>query len=80
MDRTLAVLKGATPAAAIAKYPGSVPSLGSSNGAFASLGAEDGATSTVKPVGGASGGTTYYTPASESSSASGMLLNYLLGN
>jgi phospholipid/cholesterol/gamma-HCH transport system substrate-binding protein len=80
MDRTLAVLHGATPAAAIAKYPGPTPTLGSSNAAFAGLGAEGGATSTVKPVGGAAGGTTYYTPASESSSASGMLLNYLLGN
>jgi len=80
MDRTLAVLKGATPSEAIARYPGSVPTLGSSNGAFSSLGAEGGAASTVKPVGGASGGTTYYTPSSESSGASGMLLNYLLGN
>jgi ABC-type transporter Mla subunit MlaD len=80
MDRTLAVLNGATPAQAIAKYPGSVPSLGASNGAFASLGSEGGVTSTVKPVGGASGGTTYYTPSSEGSGASEMLLNYLLGN
>jgi phospholipid/cholesterol/gamma-HCH transport system substrate-binding protein len=80
MDRTLAVLNGATPAAAIAKYPGTVPSLGASNGALASLESEGGAGATVKPVGGAAGGTTYYTPASESSSASGMLLNYLLGN
>jgi len=31
-------------------------------------------------VGGASGGTTYYTPSAESSGAGGMLLNYLLGN
>jgi phospholipid/cholesterol/gamma-HCH transport system substrate-binding protein len=80
MDRTLAVLKGATPAEAIAKYPGSVPSLGSSNGAFANLGSEGGSASTVEPVGGASGGTTYYTPSAESSGAGGMLLNYLLGN
>jgi phospholipid/cholesterol/gamma-HCH transport system substrate-binding protein len=81
MDRTLAVLKGATPAQAIAKYPGSVPTLGASNGAFSSLASEGGAASTAKPVGGASGGTTYYTPsAEESSGASGMLLNYLLGN
>lgn len=80
MDRTLAVLNGATPAAAIARYPGTVPSLGASNGALASLESEGGSTSTVKPVGGAAAGTTYYTPASESSSASGMLLNYLLGN
>ena len=81
MDRTLAVLKGATPAAAIARYPGAVPSLGSSNSSFANLGSEGGsAATTTEPVGGASGGTTYYKPASESSEASGMLLNYLLGN
>jgi phospholipid/cholesterol/gamma-HCH transport system substrate-binding protein len=80
MDRTLAVLNGATPAEAIAKYPGSVPALGSGNSAFGSLGSAGGAASTVTPVGGASGGTTYYTPSAESSEASGMLLNYLLGN
>ena len=34
----------------------------------------------AKPVGGASAGTTYYTPSAESSGADGMLLNYLLGN
>ena len=78
MDRTLAVLNGATPAEAIAKYPGSVPSLGSENSALAALSSEGGPTSTVQPVGGASAGTTYYSPAAES--ASGMLLNYLLGN
>ncbi|HEV2944704.1 MAG TPA: MlaD family protein [Solirubrobacteraceae bacterium] len=81
MDRTLAVLNGATPAQAIAKYPGSVPTLGEGAGALSGLGPEGGATSTTKPVGGASGATTYYTPSAESSSgASGMLLNYLLGN
>jgi hypothetical protein len=31
-------------------------------------------------VGGASAGTTYYKPSPESSTASGLLLNYLLGN
>ncbi|HEY5343979.1 MAG TPA: MlaD family protein [Solirubrobacteraceae bacterium] len=80
MDRTLAVLNGATPAAAIAKYPGSVPSLGSDNSALAALSSEAGVTPAVQPVGGASAGTTYYSPSTESSSASGMLLNYLLGN
>lgn len=80
MDRTLAVLNGATPAAAIAKYPGSVPSLGSDGSALAALSSEAGATSTVAPVGGAAAGTTYYSPSAEGSSASGMLLNYLLGN
>jgi hypothetical protein len=34
----------------------------------------------AKPVGGASAGTTYYTPSAESSGADGMLLNDLLGN
>jgi hypothetical protein len=81
MDRTLAVLNGATPAQAIAKYPGPVPTLSESLGAFSSSGSAGGASSTVAPVGGASGGTTYYTPsAEESSGASGLLLNYLLGN
>jgi phospholipid/cholesterol/gamma-HCH transport system substrate-binding protein len=80
MDRTLAVLNGATPAEAIAKYPGSVPSLGSDGSALAALSSEAGATSTVAPVGGAAAGTTYYSPSAESSSANGMLLNYLLGN
>ncbi len=80
MDRTLAVLNGATPAAAIAKYPGSVPSLGSDGSALAALSSEAGTSSTVAPVGGAAAGTTYYSPSAESSSANGMLLNYLLGN
>jgi phospholipid/cholesterol/gamma-HCH transport system substrate-binding protein len=77
MARTLAVLKGATPAEAIAKYPGPATEPGSS-GATASPGGESSAT--AKPVGGASAGTTYYAPSPESSSADGMLLNYLLGN
>ena len=80
MDRTLAVLNGASPAQAIAKYPGPVPTLAESAGALSSAGAAGGATSTTQPVGGASAGTTYYTPSAESSEASGMLLNYLLGN
>ncbi len=76
MARTLAVLKGATPAEAIAKYPGAatVPA----SGAAGTPGGESAAT--AKPVGGASAGTTYYTPSAESSGADGMLLNYLLGN
>jgi hypothetical protein len=72
MQRTLAVLGGATPAQAIAQYPGSVP-------AFDGSGTGEGATS-ARPVGGSSAGTTYYTPSPESSEAGGMLLNYLLGN
>jgi phospholipid/cholesterol/gamma-HCH transport system substrate-binding protein len=75
MERTLAVLRGATPAQAIAEYPGTVDL-----GAGASSSTE--ATGAAQPVGGSSGGTTYYTPAGENaaSSAGGLLLNYLLGN
>lgn len=74
MKRTLAVLKGATPAQAIAKYPGSI----SAAGALEGLGGA-GAAGSSQPVGGSSAGTTYYSPAPESG-AGGMLLNYLLGN
>lgn len=75
MARTLAVLKGATPAQAIAKYPGSISAASALRGLEA---AGEGAGS-AQPVGGSSSGTTYYTPPSESG-ADGMLLNYLLGN
>ncbi len=79
MQRTLAVLKGMTPAQAIAKYPGSV--TGEANGAAGTLPTASGATPTAQPVGGAAAGTTYYSPsAKKASEASGMLLNYLLGN
>jgi phospholipid/cholesterol/gamma-HCH transport system substrate-binding protein len=76
MARTLAVLKGATPAQALARYPGSAPTSGEAPG----LGAASGTAPAAQPVGGASAGTTYYTPSAESSGADGMLLNYLLGN
>src|SRR4029077_4035863 len=76
MDRTLAVLKGATPAQAIAQFPGST----SGSGALGGAGVPGEGASGAQPVGGSSSGTTYYTPSSESSGASGMLLNYLLGN
>lgn len=72
MLRTLAVLKGMTPAQAIAKYPGS-ETTGTSTAP------SSGSTPTAQPVGGAASGTTYYSP-EESSEASGLLLNYLLGN
>jgi ABC-type transporter Mla subunit MlaD len=75
MARTLAVLKGATPAQALAKYPGSAPSAAEVSGAGGHVGS-----STAQPVGGTSAGTTYYTPSPESGGTSGMLLNYLLGN
>jgi ABC-type transporter Mla subunit MlaD len=75
MDRTLAVLKGATPAQALSEYPGSAPAAGALSGA----GAGETGGAAAQPVGGASAGTTYYTPAAEAG-AGGMLLNYLLGN
>jgi hypothetical protein len=76
MARTLAVLKGATPAQALARYPGSAPGAAEIIGA----GAPAPASSVARPVGGASAGTTYYKPSPEGTGASGMLLNYLLGN
>jgi phospholipid/cholesterol/gamma-HCH transport system substrate-binding protein len=76
MARTLAVLKGATPAEATAKYPGATTVAGGSAGV---TGAGEPA-AVAKPVGGSSAGTTYYSPSAESSGADGMLLNYLLGN
>jgi len=75
MDRTLAVLKGDTPAQALAAYPGSAPAAGALSGA----GSGGGSAPAAQPVGGASAGTTYYAPAAEAG-AGGMLLNYLLGN
>jgi phospholipid/cholesterol/gamma-HCH transport system substrate-binding protein len=77
MQRTLAVLKGMTPAQAIAHYPGSI--AGETGGA-STQSLSSSSTSSAQPVGGAAAGTTYYTPGEESSQASGMLLNYLLGN
>jgi ABC-type transporter Mla subunit MlaD len=73
MARTLAVLKGLTPAQAIARYPGSIAAAEAGGRAPAPSAA-------AGPVGGASSGTTYYTPSSEEPAADGMLLNYLLGN
>ncbi|MGA9286561.1 MAG: MlaD family protein [Solirubrobacteraceae bacterium] len=77
MQRTLAVLKGMTPAQAIAKYPGSFKSETTAGSGTQT--AASGSTAAAQPVGGAAAGTTYYSP-EESSEASGMLLNYLLGN
>jgi ABC-type transporter Mla subunit MlaD len=75
LARVAAVARGATAAQALAEYPGSegaaVPT--------AAAPSTNGSSATAQPVGGASAGTTYYTPSSESSEASGMLLNYLLG-
>ncbi len=77
MQRTLAVLKGMTPAQAIARYPGSIAG---ETGAADNEPITSTSTSSAQPVGGAAAGTTYYTPGEESSQAGGMLLNYLLGN
>ncbi len=77
MERTLAVIEGATPAQALAKYPGSAPSIAEMEGTTAS---SSGSGSAAQPVGGSTSGTTYYSPAAESSQAGGLLLNYLLGN
>ncbi len=74
--RTLAVMKGATPAQALAKYPGATTGEGEASDA----GLAGGSTAAAAPVGGSTSGTTYYAPASEDSEAGGLLLNYLLGN
>jgi phospholipid/cholesterol/gamma-HCH transport system substrate-binding protein len=80
MARVEAMLKGATLSQAMAEYPGAEAGNGVANAlGGGELGA--GLTSAVaQPVGGASAGTTYYTPPSESAEAGGLLLNYLLGN
>jgi phospholipid/cholesterol/gamma-HCH transport system substrate-binding protein len=79
MARTLAVLNGASPAQAIAKYPGS-PTSTTTLLASELRGSSRATSLTAQPVGGTSAGTTYYAPPSESSQAGGLLLNYLLGN
>ncbi len=76
MERIMAIAHGATPSQAITKYPGS-EGAGSLFGGGGSRGA---LAPTAQPVGGASAGTTYYTPSGEGSEAGGLLLNYLLGN
>jgi ABC-type transporter Mla subunit MlaD len=76
MERTLAVLEGSTPAQAIAKYPGSAPTIAEMEGAVPA----SSTAATTQPVGGSTSGTTYYSPSAESSQAGGLLLNYLLGN
>jgi ABC-type transporter Mla subunit MlaD len=82
MARTLAVLNGATPAQAAAKYPGSEPSAKELGAAALGAGLlpTGGSDATTQPVGGSSAGTTYYSPEAEASGAGGLLLNYLLGN
>lgn len=70
-QRTLAVLEGATPAQAIAEFPGNegeAPAPGTSS-----------SKATATPVGGAASKTTYYTPGAEPAGISERLLEYLLG-
>ncbi len=74
MARVEAMLKGASLSQAMAEYPGAEAPAGP-----AGTGAS-GPSAVAQPVGGASAGTTYYTPPSESAEAGGLLLNYLLGN
>jgi phospholipid/cholesterol/gamma-HCH transport system substrate-binding protein len=71
MARTLAVMNGATPAQAIAKYPGATTSAGEA----AAPGLTGGAAATTAPVGGSTSGTTYYPPTAEGTEAGGLLLN-----
>jgi len=81
MARTLAVMKGATPAEAEAKYPGPTPTAKElSSASLGTGGAGSGSTPAAQPVGGSTAGTTYYSPEAEASGAGGLLLNYLLGN
>ncbi len=76
--RIAALAHGATVAQALAEYPGSeAASPFGTGGAGTPFTA--GSPAVAQPVGGASAGTTYYTPSSETE-AGGLLLNYLLGN
>jgi len=80
MARTLAVLKGATPTQAIAKYPGPTTTGGGAAPSPSGAGAGAGSSAAAQPVGGSTSGTTYYAPPSEGAEAGGLLLNYLLGS
>jgi phospholipid/cholesterol/gamma-HCH transport system substrate-binding protein len=77
MARTLAVVNGATPAQAIAKYPGPIEVGGKEVAAPSTTGSTG---ATAQPVGGSTSGTTYYAPSDEATGADGLLLNYLLGS
>ncbi|HUN79036.1 MAG TPA: MlaD family protein [Solirubrobacteraceae bacterium] len=75
--RLAAIARGESAAQAIAQFPTTSSSAASpSSLPTATLGT---GTPGAQPVGGASAGTTYYLPPSESSEAGGLLLNYLLG-
>ena len=77
MARTLAVLKGATPAQATAKYPGATTVTG---GQRRGRGAGQGRRGGRQPGRRLERGHHLLHAVGESSSADGMLLNYLLGN
>ena len=79
MARVEAMLKGATLSQAMAEYPGSEGAENPAGTGAGTAGANL-PSAVAQPVGGASSGTTYYSPPSESSEAGGLLLNYLLGN
>lgn len=80
MARTLAVIKGATPAQALAEFPGPKGTAQELVGGVPSVAPAGGEATTSQPVGGSTSGTTYYSPSSEGAEAGGLLLNYLLGN
>jgi phospholipid/cholesterol/gamma-HCH transport system substrate-binding protein len=80
MARTLAVLKGATPAQALAKYPGATTTSEGEAPAPPVPATSGSPEPSATPVGGSTAGTTFYTPPSEGSEADGLLLKYLLGN
>ncbi len=64
MERTLAVINGATAAQAIAKYPGT-PTRGETTGTALASASGSGASASsqpTQPVGGSTSGTTYYSP------------------
>jgi phospholipid/cholesterol/gamma-HCH transport system substrate-binding protein len=73
MARTLAVLKGATPAEAVAKYPGAAGAAASSGGVAAASAEPE---ASAKP---SASSSALLGSSPESSGADGMLLNYLLG-
>jgi hypothetical protein len=73
MARTMAVLNGATPAQSLTKYPGPQQAYASSSNP-----ASAGTNTSTQPSSSSTGGTPAPPPAG--AEASGMLLNYLLGN
>jgi phospholipid/cholesterol/gamma-HCH transport system substrate-binding protein len=77
--RLAAIAHGASAGQALAEFPSSATSTTSATPANPATPAAGGTSATAQPVGGASAGTTYYSPPGEDAEASGLLLNYLLG-